>query len=133
MADLPPRILFDTNFLMIPLRFGVDVFEEAERVLNQPPEFYVTRSVLKEIEHLKQDAGPSFVKELSFAEKIAERCIVLEVEVEDGETVDDSILRTAKNKRFIVGTTDAELRKKLRDAGVKVLVLRQRRYLEIMG
>ena len=133
MADLPPRILFDTNFLMIPLRFGVDVFEEAERVLNQPPEYYVTRSVLKEIAQLKQDAGPSFVKELSFAEKIAERCRVLEVEVEDGESVDDSILQTAENNRFIVGTTDAELRKKLRDAGVKVLVLRQRRYLELMG
>jgi rRNA-processing protein FCF1 len=133
VADLPPRILFDTNFLMIPLRFGVDIFEETERVLNQPPDYYVTRSVLKEIEHLKQGARPSFVKELSFAEKIAERCSVLEVEVEDGETVDDSILRTAEKKRFIVGTTDAELRKKLRDAGVKVLVLRQRRYLELMG
>jgi len=133
VADLLPRILFDTNFLMIPLRFGVDIFEEAERALNQPPEFYVTRSVLKEIEHLKRDAGPNFVKELSFAEKLAERCSVLEVDVEDGETVDDSILRTAENNRFIVATADAELRKKLRDSGVKVLVLRQRRYLELMG
>lgn len=133
MADLLPRILFDTNFLMIPLRFGVDIFEEAERVLNQPPEYYVTRSVLKEIAQLKKGASPSFVKELSFAEKIAERCSVLEVEVEDGETVDDSILRTAEKKRFIVGTTDVGLRKKLRAVGVKVLVLRQRRYLELLG
>jgi rRNA-processing protein FCF1 len=133
VADLLPRILFDTNFLMIPLRFGVDIFEEAGRALNQPPEFYVTRSVLKEIAQLKQDARPSFFKELSFAEKIAERCSVLEVEVEDGETVDDSILRTAEKKRFIVGTTDVELRKKLRAVGVKVLVLRQRRYLELLG
>ncbi len=130
---MPPKILFDTNFLMIPLRFGVDIFEEAERALNQQPEYYVTRSVLKEIAQLKQGASPSFVKELSFAEKIAERCSVLDVEVEGGETVDESILRTAEEKRFIVGTADAELRKKLRDAGVKVLVLRQRRYLELLG
>jgi rRNA-processing protein FCF1 len=130
---LPPKILFDTNFLLIPLRFGVDIFEEAERALNQPPEYYVTRSVLREIAQLKQGATPSFVKELSFAEKIAERCSVLDIEVEDGETVDESILRTAGEKRFIVGTTDAELRKKLREAGVKVLVLRQKRYLELMG
>ena len=133
MAELPPKILFDTNFLLIPLRFGVDIFEEAERVLNQPPECYVTRSVLKEIEQLKRGANPSFVKDLSFAEKIAESCGVLEVEAEEGETVDESILRTAREKRFIVGTTDAELRKRLREAGVKVLVLRQRRYLELMG
>lgn len=133
MADLPPKILFDTNFLLIPLRFGVDIFEEAERVLNQQPKYYVPRSVLKEIAQLKKGATPSFVKELSFAEKIAESCVVLDVEVEDGETVDESILRTAREKRFIVGTTDTELRKKLREEGVKVLVLRQRRYLELMG
>lgn len=133
MADLPPKILFDTNFLMIPLRFGVDVFEEAERVFNQLPEYYVTRSVLREIRLLKQGASPSLAKELCFAEKLAERCSVLEVEAEDAETVDESILRTAIGKRMIVGTTDAELRKRLREAGVKVLVLRQRRYLELVG
>lgn len=133
MADLPPKILFDTNFLMIPLRFGVDVFEEAERVLNQLPEYYVTRSVMREIQLLKQGASPSFAKELGFAEGLAERCGVLDVEAEDGETVDDSILRVAVEERMIVGTTDAELGKRLREAGVKVLVLRQRRYLELVG
>ena len=130
---MPPKILFDTNFLMIPLRFGVDVFEEAERVLNNLPEYYVTGSVLREIELLKQGASPSFAKELSFAEKIAERCSVLDVEAREKETVDESILRTAVEKRLIVGTTDAELRRRLREAGVKVLVLRQRRYLELIG
>ena len=130
---MPPKILFDTNFLMIPLRFGVDVFEEAERVLNNLPEYYVTGSVLREIELLKQGASPSFAKELSFAEKIAERCSVLDVEAREKETVDESILRTAVEKRLIVGTTDAELRRRLREAGVKVLILRQRRYLELIG
>ena len=133
MADLPPKILFDTNFLMIPLRFGVDVFEEAERALNHLPEYYVTRSVLREIEILKQGASPSFAKELSFAEKLAERCNVLDVEVEDEETVDESILRIAVEKNLIVGTTDADLKRRLRGAGVKVLVLRQKRYLELVG
>jgi len=130
---LPPKILFDTNFLMIPLRFGVDVFEEAERALNHLPEYYVTRSVLREIEILKQGASPSFAKELSFAEKLAERCNVLDVEVEDEETVDESILRIAVEKNLIVGTTDADLKRRLRGAGVKVLVLRQKRYLELVG
>lgn len=133
MAELPPKILLDTNFLLIPSRFGVDIFDEAERVLNRPLECYVTRSVLREIAQLKQGASPSFARELRFAEKIAERCSVLEVEAEAGETVDDSILRTARDEGMIVGTTDAGLRRRLREAGVKVLVLRQRRYLELVG
>ena len=130
---MPPKILFDTNFLMIPLRFGVDVFEESERELNQLPEYYVTRSILREIEVLKQGASPSFAKELGFAEKIAERCRVLEVDAEGEETVDESILRIAVEKRLIVGTSDADLKRRLREAGVKVLVLRQKRYLELVG
>jgi rRNA-processing protein FCF1 len=133
VAELLPKILFDTNFLMIPLRFGVDIFEEAERVLNQPPEYYVTRSVLREMQLLKRGAKPSFAKEVGLAEKLAERCGVLDVEVEDDETVDDSILRTAVERKLIVGTTDSELRERLREAGVKVLILRQRRYLELVG
>jgi rRNA-processing protein FCF1 len=58
---------------------------------------------------------------------------VLDVEAEDGETVDESILRIAVEKRLIVGTTDADLKRRLREAGVKVLILRQKRYLELMG
>ena len=133
MADLPTKILFDTNFLLIPLRFGVDIFKEAERVFNQLPKYYVTRSVLKEIAILKQNASPSFVKDLCFAEKIAEKCIVLDMEADDDETVDESILRIAKEKGLVVGTTDTDLKRKLREVGIKVLVLRQKKYLELIG
>ncbi|MBN2335433.1 DNA-binding protein [Candidatus Bathyarchaeota archaeon] len=131
MANQPLRVLFDTNFLLIPIRFGVDVFDEAKRVLNGLPEFTVTPGVLEEIEHLKRGAKLSFQRELEFAARVAERCVVLDADKRDDESVDDSILRVAVEKGFIVGTTDAELRKRLRAAGVKVLVLRQKRYLEI--
>ena len=133
MAELPAKVLLDTNFLLIPIRFGVDIFSEAERALNQLVEPTVSTGVLKEIESLKKDAGPRFQRELSFARSLTSKCVVIEDEPREGETVDDSLVRLASSGDYIVATTDTELRKRLRSMGVKVLLLRQRRYLRLMG
>jgi rRNA-processing protein FCF1 len=130
---LPVTVLLDTNFLLVPIRFGVDVFAEAERVLNQLVDFAVTPNVLGEVERLRSEAQPGFRSELDFALKVASRCKVIDAEPEEGETVDDSIVRLAASRGYVVATTDAELRRRLREVGVKVLILRQKRYLQLMG
>ncbi|HEX9915951.1 MAG TPA: DNA-binding protein [Candidatus Bathyarchaeia archaeon] len=133
MTDLPVTVLLDTNFLLVPIRFGVDVFAEAERVLNQLVDFAVTPNVLGEVERLRSEAQPGFRSELDFALKVASRCKVIDAEPEEGETVDNSIVRLAASRGYVVATTDAELRRRLREVGVKVLILRQKRYLQLMG
>lgn len=126
-----PTIILDTNFLLVPIRFRVDIFEETERVLNQLIKFAVTPSILKEIEYLKTKANPSFLRELVFVEKIIEKCTVLNEPIIDGENTDDSIIRIASSQGYYVGTSDKELRRKLREAGVRIVFLRQRRYLDV--
>jgi rRNA-processing protein FCF1 len=131
VAELPSKILCDTNFLLVPLRFGVDIFYEAPEALNDLVEFYVSSRVLDEINLLKKDAKPSFDKELLFAQKMAEQCKVLEDHSEN--PVDDSLVQLAKKHGLVLGTTDSELRKKAREQCVKVVYLRQRRYLVLDG
>ena len=131
MADLPTKILCDTNFLLIPLRFGVDVFTEADEVLNDLTEFYVSSRVLDEINLLRKNARPSLDKELLFALKMTEQCVLIEDESEI--EVDDSLIQLAKKDDMVLGTTDSELRKRARGEGVKVIYLRQRRYLVLDG
>jgi rRNA-processing protein FCF1 len=116
---------------LIPLRFGVDVFNDADDALNDIAEFYVSSRVLDEIRLLKETAKPSFEKELLFALKMAELCKV----VEDKSTglVDESLIELAEEQGMIIGTTDSELRQKARERGVKVVYLRQRRYLVLDG
>jgi len=133
VAELPTKVLLDTNFLLVPIRFGVDIFTEAERALNQLVELTVSTGVLREMEALKEEAGPKFQRELDFALTLASRCVVVEDEPVEGETVDDSLVRLASKGGYVVATTDSELRKRLRRSGVKVLILRQRRYLLLMG
>ncbi len=128
---MPSKLLCDTNFLIIPLRFGVDVFTETDNALNDITSFYVSSRVIDEIKLLKETAKPSFEKELLFALKMAEQCVV----VEDDSTglVDESLIDLAEEHGFIIGTTDSELRQRARTYGVKVVYLRQRRYLVLDG
>lgn len=128
---MPTRILVDTNFLLIPIRFKVDIFTLSADAVNDLTEFYVSSRVLDEIQRLKEKSKPSFVKELRFAETFAGQCTLID-DPSDGE-VDDSLVSLARREAMVLGTSDAELRQKARAAGVKVLYLRQQSYLVLDG
>ena len=128
---MPTRILVDTNFLLIPVRFKVDIFTVSADAVNDLTEFYVSSRVLDEIQRLKEKAKSSFVKELRLAEAFAGLCTFI-VDPSDDE-VDDSLVRLALREGMVLGTTDSELRRKARAAGVKVIYLRQKSYLVLDG
>lgn len=129
----PAAVLLDSNFLFIPLKFGVDIFDELKRLLGENIKCLVTRPVLKELALLRRGAKPGFLKEINFAIKMAEICNVFEDSLRIGETVDQSLVRVAIEQGFNVATNDAELRKTLKKASVSVVFLRQRAFLEIDG
>jgi rRNA-processing protein FCF1 len=70
---------------------------------------------------------------VDFALGFTDICEVMEESLGPGETVDDSILRIALERRFNVATNDTELRKRLRKVGIPVVFLRQKNHLEIDG
>jgi rRNA-processing protein FCF1 len=127
---IPVTVILDSNFLFVPFRFGVDIFEEMERLFSSKVRCLVSRLVLEELESLKDGAKPGFLREISFAVKMAERCEVFEDTLRPGETVDQSLVRVAREQEFYVATNDAELRKALRNEGVSAVFLRQKAFLE---
>ncbi len=132
MPGQPPTVLLDTNFLLIPIRFRVDILQELERLLVNP-RIVVPSPVVDELRALSQRRKISEQKEADFALRIVERCEVIEAEPLPDESVDDLILRVASEQGLIVGTTDGGLRRRLRDRGVPVVYLRQRSFLDIEG
>ncbi|RLI07148.1 nucleotide-binding protein, partial [Candidatus Bathyarchaeota archaeon] len=126
-------VILDSNFLFIPLRFGVDIFEELQRLVGGLVRCVVPSPVVEEMRRLRRDAKPSLRKEINFALTLAERCEKVEVPVEAGEAVDDALIRLAKRWRCPVATNDTELRRRLRAEGIPVIYLRQRAYLEADG
>lgn len=111
------KFLLDTNFLLIPLKFKVDVFSELEEFGK--PELYILDLVLKELEKIK--TGP-FALEFIKKKKV-------KILKSSGKNTDNEIERIASEKNLVVCTQDRKLIKKLKISGIKVVYLRQKKYL----
>lgn len=125
-------IIIDSNFLFLPLNFGIDIFEEFERLFERPVVCIVPSPIVDELLLLKKNANSSFVKEIEFALSLLKRCIVTDVDLKPEETVDDLVVRMAAETGF-AATNDVELKKRLRDNRINVIYLRQKVILDIDG
>jgi len=120
------KVLMDANFLLIPGKFKVDVFEEIKVFGN--PEFFTLDKVVKEIEKIAKEGGRDS-KHAHMALFFIDSKGVNVVKSKPRKRTDDELLRIAKEGDFIVCTQDRELIKKLRKKSVEVISLRQRKYL----
>lgn len=119
------KVILDANFLLIPGQFKVDIFRELEKFGK--PEFYTTDAVIRELEKLsetkKKDSGAA-----TLALNLIKEKSVIVLEAKDKNT-DREIERSAAENNFIVCTQDTELIKKLKQERIRVIFLRQKKYL----
>ncbi len=123
-----PKVVLDTNMLLVPFQFGVDIFEEIERILPGA-EVYVTENVLKELERIGKQST-KLKKMTNLAKKLIKIRDVVVIQTPKGEAVDTTLARLAR-EGFIVATNDKELKRKVWAVGGKVLTLRERSHLEL--
>ncbi|HLC99260.1 MAG TPA: hypothetical protein VJC00_04610 [Candidatus Nanoarchaeia archaeon] len=129
------RIILDTNFLLIPAQFGLDIFTELDKTLDYSYSLFIMDKSLEELkEASKQQKGAlkeavkvtlSLVKSMKDNNK-------LNIIPAKTSYIDREILETA-DKETLVATQDLELRKKLHEKGIKTIVMRQRKHLVIEG
>ncbi|HUO42978.1 MAG TPA: PIN domain-containing protein [Methylomirabilota bacterium] len=129
---MPVKVILDSNFLMAPFQFHVDVFEELEYLLQKKIDFIVPSAVKLELTTISSRGGEG-AAEASLALQLASRCRVVDVNLQPNETVDDAILKAAQKLTAVVATNDIELRKRLRDINVPVVYLRDKSKLEVEG
>lgn len=129
---MPVKIILDSNFLMIPFQFHIDIFQEIEYLLQKKVDFIVPSAVKSELTGISSRGGEG-APEASLALQLASRCRVVEVALEPGETVDDAIIKASKKLGAIVATADIGLKKRLRDINVPVVYLRDKSKLEVEG
>jgi hypothetical protein len=129
---MPVKVILDTNFLMIPFQFNLDVFQEIEYLLQKKVDFVVPSSVKSELTTISARGGEG-APEASLALQLASRCRVVEVTLKPGESVDDAIVKASQKLGAVVATTDIDLKKRLRDINVPVVYLRDKSKLEIEG
>ncbi len=123
------QIIADTNFLMLPGTFGVDILRELERLVERRFELLVPSPVVKELEQISAHGRPRERTAARIGLSLARHGVVVRMRGE----ADDCIVRLAVKKGCAVGTTDSVLRRRLRRAGVPVIYLRQRSHLSLDG
>ncbi|MGA3406024.1 MAG: PIN domain-containing protein [Candidatus Bathyarchaeia archaeon] len=129
---MPVKVILDSNFLMVPFQFHVDIFEELEYLLQKKIDFIVPSSVKLELTGISSRGGEG-AAEASLALQLASRCRVVDVTLQPHETVDDAIVKAAQKLGAVVATNDIELKKRLRDINVPVVYLREKSKLEVEG
>ncbi len=115
------KVVLDSNFLLLPFQFRIDIFVELDRLLDVRHEVYVTKGVVEELKKIKS-------KHARGALAIANKLRVIETE----GSVDEALLKLA-SKNIIIATNDKVLKEKIRKKGAPVIYLRQRKYLAIDG
>lgn len=134
MNTLPLQVILDTNFLTVPVQFGVDVFDEAERVLERSVEFVLLQSVIDEIKSKIERARKTESRMFNVALDLSKRCRVVTVDQPLRDLkVDDQLLEHATSVGGVLATNDRELRDKALERGIPVLMLRGKKHLELQG
>ena len=129
---VPIKVILDSNFLMIPFQFKIDIFQEIEYLLQKKVDFVVPSAVKSELTGISARGGEG-APEASLALQLASRCRVVDVTLAPQETVDDAILKASQRLGAVVATTDIDLKKRLRDINVPVVYLREKSKLEVDG
>jgi len=106
---------------------SVDWEKQAARLLNTY-QIVVPTAVIKELEILSKRGTSERKRKAKASLKFVSRYKTIDTGTENA---DDAIIEAAKKTQGVVFTNDAELRKRLRDDGIPVLLLRGRKKLAL--
>jgi rRNA-processing protein FCF1 len=121
------KVLLDTNFILIPFTLNVDVFSQFR---NRGDELFVLDRSLVELEYLTRKGNGVDKLNAKMALESVEKCGISVISSEESfKKVDESIIDVAEEQNLAVATQDKELKQMLREKGLKVYYLRQKRYI----
>ncbi|MFH1511015.1 MAG: PIN domain-containing protein [Candidatus Woesearchaeota archaeon] len=124
-------VLLDTNFLLIPGTFSVDIFSELDRIVDQKYCLAVLDKTLDELKSITEKQKGKSREAARLGLQIVQQKKIEVIETEKNKSVDALTVEIANSKSFIVATQDRELKKRLKEKNVAVVVLRQKNHLEL--
>ena len=113
--------------MLIPYQFKVDIFTQINKIATFKYGLFILDKTLEE---LKKIVSEQKGKDKDAA-KIALKLIALKnievIKTKSNEKTDDIILELSSKEDFIVATQDKELKAKLKQKNVPLMVLRQKK------
>ncbi|MBU1201903.1 MAG: hypothetical protein KJ583_00885 [Nanoarchaeota archaeon] len=126
------KVILDTNFLLIPGQFKVNVFAEIERVMDVP---YHLCIIDKTVDELKKVIVFGNTKDrqaaklgLALVNDLLKQKSLKRITSSSSESVDDAIVYNS-SKKVYVATVDKELKRRVKEKGGSIITLKQKKYL----
>lgn len=119
------KIVLDTSFLVAAYELKVDIFEEMFRVCDFKYVLFVLDGTIKELERLIKNSTLSKKQAAKYALKQIQGREIKVLKAEE-EYVDDALVAL---KGYIIATEDAELKRRLRKNNVRILSIRQKKFI----
>jgi rRNA-processing protein FCF1 len=122
------KILLDTNFLLIPAQFKVDIFKEIDRIMFAKYKLYTLDKVIDELKKIiadkKQKQKDKKAAKLALQLIKAKKINIIKTKTD--KPVDDII---ADLKGYVIATQDIGLKRRLK---AKIITLRAKKKLIIL-
>lgn len=120
-------IILDTNFLLIPAQFNVDIFESIKELMDEAYELCVIDMIVDELHILTGKGSGKDKNAAKLGLALLEAKNIKVLKTEKNLNTDKMIVETAKQPDFIVATQDQGLKRDLKANNVKIIVLRQKK------
>ena len=120
------KLYLDTNFLLIPGQFKVDIFSEIKRILEENVEICILEETISELHKIIETAN---IKDRYAAKLALQLTKHLKTEPSSFDNVDDRLVALAKQGDY-VATQDGALKRRLKEKKVRIITLKQKSHLE---
>ncbi len=123
------KIILDTNFLLIPSQFKVDIFDEISRICHFPYQLCILDKTIDELDSIILSQSIRYRIHARIAKKLIKSYNIKTIATEKSASVDSLILSFADKKEHIVATQDAALKSLLKQKGIPIIFLRKKQFL----
>ena len=123
-------VLLDANALMMPAQFSIDLFDELRQLVGAF-EPLVLETVTRELAGISSGRGRDAAA-ARYGLSVAQGCRTVQISEPADCSVDEQVIRYARETGCFVVTNDRRLRERLLSQGVGVISMRKQKRLELI-
>jgi rRNA-processing protein FCF1 len=129
---MPSRpVILDTNFLLVPFQFKIDILRELEYLLETSHHYVISSKTMDELRKLGKAIGKDGMAARLAIKLVEANSSKIEM-IKSSKYVDEWIVEYAKHNHAIVCTNDSDLRKKLKSLDIKVISMKSKSKLGVV-
>jgi len=119
------QIILDTSFILTALKFKIDIKSELNKILDEKFTIHIIDKTLNELKN-----KPLEKLSLEILKKINSKII----KTSKDKNVDSLLIDYSKShKKVFIATQDRALKEKLKKRNVRLITIRQKKYLKVQN